>query len=44
MATKKYPALAKLYAVDILNGNSTIDEVPAILRDQVRDILGLNEQ
>ena len=38
---KKYPALAKIFAAKVLEGRLTIDEVPELLRQQVREILGL---
>ena len=38
---KQYPALAKIFAAEVLEGRMTIDEVPELLRQQVREILGL---
>nr|DAM27841.1 MAG TPA: hypothetical protein [Caudoviricetes sp.]DAO41972.1 MAG TPA: hypothetical protein [Caudoviricetes sp.] len=38
---KQYPALSKIFAAEVLEGRMTIDEVPELLRQQVREILGL---
>ena len=31
--------LAKLWAMEVMNGNKTFEQVPRLLKDKVRDIL-----
>ena len=37
---KEVEAMAVVYAALIVKGRKTLDQVPALLRDQVREILG----
>lgn len=39
MLDKKFSALSALYAANVLDGGRTIEEVPAIIRPQVQEIL-----
>lgn len=39
MLNFKFPALAALYAANVLDGGRTIDEVPEVIRPQVEAIL-----
>jgi len=41
--TFKFTALAAIYAAAVLDGNRTIDEVPAVIQPQVKKILGLSD-
>ncbi|WP_193312184.1 CD1375 family protein [Schleiferilactobacillus harbinensis] len=39
MLNFKFPALAALYAANVLDGNRTIDTVPEILRADVQTLI-----
>ena len=39
MLDKKFSALSALYAANVLDGGRTIEEVPAVIRPQVQEIL-----
>lgn len=40
MLNFKFTALVAIYAANVLDGGRTIDEVPAALQPQVKEILG----
>lgn len=40
MLNFKFSALAAIYAANVLDGGRTIEEVPAYLQEDVKDILG----
>lgn len=40
MLNFKFLALAAIYAANVLDGGRTIEEVPAYLQDDVKNVLG----
>lgn len=40
MLNFKFSALAAIYAANVLDGGRTIEEVPAYLQDDVKNVLG----
>lgn len=42
MLNFKFNSLAALYAANVLDGGSTIDEVPEVIRPVVQQIMGMS--